>query len=250
MRRILAAAGVSIALGVTTVAGSAITQAAPQHPGLVSSVHHASVTVRPGTALPRTVPGARPEANSCGFVRAIPADNYKGLPNYTAAKAKRPFIVRMFTTQGVIVWRALTSAAPCTTYSFRFLAEHNYFTRTHCHRLTVEGIYVLQCGDPTGTGSGAPGYKFKDENLSGATYPAGTVAMANAGPDTNGSQFFFCWKASPKIPPDYTPFGQVIRGMGVLRRIAAAGDDSQNGPGDGYPHRYTAFIGVQIIFTK
>ena len=250
MRRILAAAGVSIALGVTTVAGSAAGQAAPQHPGLVSSVHRAAVTVRPSTVAPRTAPGARPQANSCGFVRAIPADNYKGLPNYTAARAKRPFIVRMFTTQGVIVWRALTSAAPCTTYSFRFLAQRNYFTGTHCHRLTVKVIYVLQCGDPTGTGSGAPGYKFNDENLKGDTYPAGTVAMANAGPDTNGSQFFFSWKASPKIPPDYTTFGYVIKGMNVLRRIAAAGDDSQNGPGDGYPHRYTAFLGVQIVFTK
>jgi peptidyl-prolyl cis-trans isomerase B (cyclophilin B) len=249
MRRILAIAGVTIALGVTTVAGSGVTQAAPQHPGLVSSVHHAAVTVRPGTAVPRTAPGARPQANSCGFVRAIPADNFKGLPNYTRARAAHPFIVRMFTTQGLIVWRALTSAAPCTTYSFRFLAEHGFFNWTHCHRLTVKEIYVLQCGDPTGTGSGAPGYKFNDENLSGATYAAGTVAMANAGPDTNGSQFFFCWKNSSLIPPDYTPFGKVIQGMNVLRKIAAAGDDSQNGAGDGYPHLYTAFLGVQIVFT-
>ena len=82
---------------------------------------------------------------------------------------------------------ALTSAAPCTTFSFRFLARRHYFDGTHCHRLTLPGI-VLQCGDPTGTGSGGPGYKFNDENLAGATYPAGTVAMAKAGPDTNGSQ--------------------------------------------------------------
>jgi peptidyl-prolyl cis-trans isomerase B (cyclophilin B) len=249
MRRILVVAGVAIALGVTTVASSAAGQAAPQHPGLVSSVHHAAVTVRPGTAVPRTAPGARPEANSCGFVKAIPADNFKGLPNYTPARARHPFIVRMHTTQGLIVWRALTSAAPCTTYSFRFLAQRGYFKKTHCHRLTVKGIYVLQCGDPTGTGSGAPGYKFNDENLTGDTYPAGTVAMANAGPDTNGSQFFFCWKASPLIPPDYSTFGRVIQGMDVLRKIAAAGDDSQNGPGDGYPHAYTAFRSVQIVFT-
>ncbi len=96
---------------------------------------------------------------------------------------------------------------------------------------------MLQCGDPTGTGSGGPGYRFNDENLAGATYPAGTVAMANAGPNTNGSQFFFVWK-NTQLAPDYTPFGRVIGGMAVLRKIAAAGDDSQNGPGDGYPHRY------------
>jgi peptidyl-prolyl cis-trans isomerase B (cyclophilin B) len=70
--------------------------------------------------------------------------------------------------------------------------------------------------------------------------------MANAGPNTNGSQFFFTWK-NTTLAPDYTPFGTVIGGLGVLQKIAAAGDDSQNGPGDGYPNRYTAFLGVQII---
>ena len=110
-------------------------------------------------------------------------------------------------------------------------------------------IYVLQCGDPTGTGSGGPGYRFNDENLAGATYPAGTVAMANAGPNTNGSQFFFTWKDT-KLPPDYTPFGMVIGGMDVLQKIAAAGEDSQNGPGDGYPNAYTGFNRIEIVFTK
>ena len=109
---------------------------------------------------------------------------------------------------------------------------------------------MLQCGDPTGTGSGGPGYKFNDENLAGATYPAGTVAMANAGPNTNGSQFFFCDKANKLLAPDYTPFGVVIQGMNVLRRIAQAGDDSQNGPGDGYPHKFVQFTSVQIVGIK
>jgi peptidyl-prolyl cis-trans isomerase B (cyclophilin B) len=121
----------------------------------------------------------------------------------------------------------LTTAAPCTTYSFRFLASRGYYNRTHCHRLTTEGSYVLQCGDPTGTGAGGPGYAFNDENLTGATYPAGTVAMANAGPNTNGSQFFFTWKDTT-LQPDYTPFGTVIGGMKVLQKIAAAGDDHRS----------------------
>ena len=128
----------------------------------------------------------------------------------------------------------LTAQAPCTTFSFRFLASRGYFNKTHCHRLTTQGIFVLQCGDPTGTGAGGPGYEFNDENLAGATYPAGTVAMANAGPNTNGSQFFFTWQ-NTTLAPAYTPFGTVIGGMDVLQKIAAAGDDSQNGPGDGYP---------------
>ncbi len=88
---------------------------------------------------------------------------------------------------------------------------------------------MLQCGDPTGTGSGGPGYAFNDENLAGATYPAGTVAMANAGPDTNGSQFFFTWKDTT-LAPDYTPFGTVTGGLDVLQKIAAAGDDQPERP--------------------
>jgi peptidyl-prolyl cis-trans isomerase B (cyclophilin B) len=205
----------------------------------------ATSTVLPSTGVPR-VEGSAGASNQCGFRNAVPFDRYHGLPPFTAASAARPYTATLDTTQGDITFRALTSAAPCTTFSFRFLAEGGYFNGTHCHRLTVQVIYVLQCGDPTGTGSGGPGYVFRDENLSGATYPAGTVAMANAGPDTNGSQFFFCWKNSSKIPPDYTPFGVVSSGMDVLLKIASSGDDSQNGPGDGYPTLYVQFNKVAI----
>jgi len=219
----------------------------------VSSVAGATAST---TTLPRLdAPGlhtqAEPDAaptaaGSCGYHATIPADRFKGIPVFNAAQAAQPFIVRFFTTQGVITVRMLTTKAPCTTFSFRFLASRGYFNQTHCHRLTVQGIFVLQCGDPTGTGSGAPGYSFNDENLAGATYPAGTVAMANAGPNTNGSQFFFTWKDTT-LSPAYTPFGTVIGGMNVLLRIAAAGDDQQNGPGDGYPNAYTQFEFVQVI---
>ena len=119
---------------------------------------------------------------SCHYVPAVPVDKFRGIPSFSPAQSQ-PFDVRMVTTQGTITFRARTGAAPCTTFSFRFLAQRGYFTNTHCHRLTTQGIYVLQCGDPTGTGSGGPGYEFADENLTGATYPAGTVAMANAGPE-------------------------------------------------------------------
>ena len=103
----------------------------------------------------------------------------------------------------------------------------------------------LSRGDPTGTGSGGPGYSFNDENLAGATYPAGTVAMANAGPNTNGSQFFFTWKDTT-LHPNYTPFGVVIHGLDVLQKIAAAGEDDQNNPGDGYPNLYVEFHDVDV----
>ncbi|HET9169287.1 MAG TPA: peptidylprolyl isomerase [Actinospica sp.] len=183
-------------------------------------------------------------ATGCSYTNVLPADSYKGLPPSTPST--RPYTALLLTTQGEIGFAAETSAAPCTTGSFSFLAEHGYYDLTHCHRLTLQGIFVLQCGDPTGTGSGGPGYQFDDENLTGATYPAGTVAMANAGPNTNGSQFFICWKASP-LPPLYTPFGRITSGMGVLQKIAAAGDDQQNGPGDGYPNRYVGILHVAIL---
>ncbi|MFJ6777275.1 peptidylprolyl isomerase, partial [Kitasatospora sp. NPDC091257] len=106
--------------------------------------------------------------------------------------------------------------APHTVNSFAFLAGEQYFDHTKCHRLTTDGIFVLQCGDPTASatvpgGTGGPGYKFADENLTGATYPAGTVAMANSGPGTNGSQFFLVYKDT-KLPPNYTPFGKITGG--------------------------------------
>ncbi|MEU3496969.1 peptidylprolyl isomerase [Kitasatospora cineracea] len=179
-------------------------------------------------------PAAAPAAATCTYTPAVPADNFKGIPVFDAKKAAKPYSATLRTSQGAITFQALTDKAPCTTYSFRFLAEHDYYDRTHCHRLTTQRLYVLQCGDPTGTGSGGPGYSFPDENLEGATYPAGTVAMANAGPNTNGSQFFIVWKDT-KLSPAYTPFGRVTAGLDVLQKIAAGGEDDQNGPGDGFP---------------
>ncbi|RAG83486.1 peptidylprolyl isomerase [Streptacidiphilus pinicola] len=141
--------------------------------------------------------------------------------------------------QGPVTLKLDAAAAPHTVNSFVFLANQHFFDGVYCHRLTTTGIYVLQCGDPTGTGSGGPGYQFKDENLTasavkGGTYPAGTVAMANSGPNTNGSQFFLVYKDSP-LPASYTPFGTITGGLDVLNAIAAKGSDSANGQGDGKP---------------
>jgi peptidyl-prolyl cis-trans isomerase B (cyclophilin B) len=182
-------------------------------------------------------PDARPvqaTTANCSYTAAVPADNFKGIPVFDPVKAAQPYHATLHTSQGAITFQALTDAAPCTTFSFRFLSEHHYFDRSHCHRLTTQRLWVLQCGDPTGTGSGGPGYSFPDENLTGATYPAGTVAMANSGPNTNGSQFFFVWKDT-KLSPAYTPFGKVTAGLDVLQKIAAGGEDDQNAPGDGFP---------------
>jgi peptidyl-prolyl cis-trans isomerase B (cyclophilin B) len=240
--RLLLAATLALTAG-TAVAVTGMAGATASTSGTSSSLPRLNA---PGLHVQTAAAPAPTPADSCGYHASIPADRFKGIPVFNAAQAAQPFIVRFFTTQGVITVRMLTTKAPCTTFSFRFLASRGYFNQTHCHRLTVQHIFVLQCGDPTGTGSGAPGYSFNDENLAGATYPAGTVAMANAGPNTNGSQFFFTWK-NTTLSPAYTPFGTVIGGLNVLQKIAAGGDDSQNSAGDGYPNLYTAFEFVQVI---
>jgi peptidyl-prolyl cis-trans isomerase B (cyclophilin B) len=240
--RIVAAVTVLI-----TVAGAATTSAAADNAPPRGRLGQSSVRADNGAAVAPavTTPHEATAADQCGFVPAVPADRFKGIPVFDPVAAARPYTVVFHTTQGDITVKALTSAAPCTTFSFRYLIEHGYYNGTHCHRLTTQRIYVLQCGDPTGTGSGGPGYSFNDENLTGATYPAGTVAMANAGPNTNGSQFFFTWKDTT-LHPNYTPFGVVIRGLGVLQKIAAAGEDDQNNPGDGYPNLYVGFRDVHV----
>ncbi|EGX61329.1 peptidyl-prolyl cis-trans isomerase [Streptomyces zinciresistens K42] len=148
--------------------------------------------------------------------------------------------MKLATTCGDIDISLKTSAAPRTVNSFDFLARKGYFNGSKCHRLTTNGIYVLQCGDPTGTGTGGPGYTIPDENLKDKslknnTYPAGTVAMANTGQkNSGGSQFFLVFQDS-QLPPSYTPFGTVsASGMKVLKKIADAGEST--GQGDGAPN--------------
>ncbi|MFD3743521.1 peptidylprolyl isomerase [Nocardia sp. NPDC058633] len=145
------------------------------------------------------------------------------------------------TTCGTITIALDVAAAPRTVNSFAFLAGEGYFDHTRCHRLTTQGIFVLQCGDPTATGMGGPGYKFGDENLAGAVYPAGTVAMANAGPGTNGSQFFLVYRDT-RLPPNYTPFGTITEGMDALANVANAG--VAGGGADGAPVADVVFNAV------
>ncbi|MQW75208.1 peptidylprolyl isomerase [Nocardioides sp. dk4132] len=127
-------------------------------------------------------------------------------------------------------------AAPCTVSSFVSLAEQGYFDETPCHRLTTAGIYVLQCGDPTGSGMGGPGYTIPDEVTGEETYPAGTLAMANTGaPNSGGSQFFIVYQdANGGLAPSYTEFGTISK-KSLAEVRAVAKDGVEGGGTDGPP---------------
>jgi len=179
---------------------------------------------------------------TCTYTPSPPASRKVGLPP-AKPDLKAAYQATIKTNRGDIVINLLNSKAPCTVNSFVHLASKSYFSNTNCHRLVTSGIFVLQCGDPTGTGSGGPGYRFADENLAGATYPAATVAMANGGPGTNGSQFFLVYK-NTKLPPNYTPFGTIVAGLNVIQKVAAAGTDSKTG--DGHPKEKVVIESVTI----
>jgi peptidyl-prolyl cis-trans isomerase B (cyclophilin B) len=177
-------------------------------------------------------PAPAPAPGSCAYTAgAQPASRKVALPPATGVEQTQPYTVSLKTSQGVIALTLDTAKAPCTVNSFRSLATKKFFDGTPCHRLTTQGIYVLQCGDPTAKGTGGPGYAFPDENLQGATYPRGTIAMANSGADTNGSQFFLVYKDT-QLEPNYTPFGTITSGLDVLEKVAAAGSTPE---GDGKP---------------
>ncbi len=193
----------------------------------------AHLTSSNASASSKLTPSASPSPASsgtpttCTYTPSPPASRNVGLPP-AKPDLKATYQATIKTNRGDIVINLLNSKAPCTVNSFVHLASKSYFSNTNCHRLVTSGIFVLQCGDPTGTGSGGPGYRFADENLPGATYPAATVAMANAGPGTNGSQFFLVYK-NTKLQPNYTPFGTIVAGLNVIQKVAAAGADSKTG---------------------
>lgn len=147
------------------------------------------------------------------------------------------YTATVVTNCGTITLSLDAAKAPHTVNSFAFLAEQKYYDNTRCHRITtVPSLSMLQCGDPKGNGTGGPGYTIAEENLDGATYPAGTIAMAKtSAPHSTGSQFFLVY-ADSQLPPLYTPFGTITGGLDILQAIGAAGSDNSNGNGDGAPN--------------
>jgi peptidyl-prolyl cis-trans isomerase B (cyclophilin B) len=173
----------------------------------------------------------------CSYTKsAQPASKKVDLPGNGKVKASGTKPVTLATSVGDLHLTLDSALAPCTVKSFLSLVGQKYFDNTSCHRLTVgEGLQVLQCGDPTGTGSGGPGYSFKDEVYPELKYGRGYLAMANSGPNTNGSQFFIVYGGAG-LPASYTVFGTLDKtSLETIDKVARAGVIPEGGPTDGKP---------------
>jgi peptidyl-prolyl cis-trans isomerase B (cyclophilin B) len=176
----------------------------------------------------------------------------------SAPDYKATYSATINTNLGPIGINLLNSKATCAVNSFAHLADAGFWNNSQCHRVSDSGgLYMLQCGDPTAKasqnlscssstlGTGGPGYEFADENLKGATYKAGTVAMANSGPNTNGSQFFLVFK-NTSLPASYTPFGTITSGLDILQNVAKAGTSCTYSAGGGVPKEKVVIKSVNI----
>jgi peptidyl-prolyl cis-trans isomerase B (cyclophilin B) len=200
------------------------------------TVANPTPTAQPTTPAPTPTPTV--QIAGCTTAPAIRTDNldFKTPPPYNATAGT---VLNLNTNCGLIAIQTEIVKAPGTSANMLGLAQAGYFDLTKCHRLVNSGIYVLQCGDPKGDGTGGPSYTIKDENLPKGTgspaqyvYPAGTVAMANRGANTGSSQFFIVYKDSP-LGPNYAVWGHVTKGLDQVQAIGAAG--VQGGGSDGPP---------------
>lgn len=197
-----------------------------------------------GNRAARTSTGACRYSESEAALRGNPNLFDVGLPPDPAAAPRTGPTVVFDTNRGPITALLDASGAPCNVQSLVYLIGKKFYDGTACPRSVNSGIYVVQCGDPTGSTSGGPSYTVKDENLANADYSAGTIAMANSGPDTNGSQFFFITKDSNgALGKNYTVVGHVTGGLSVLEQVAAGGDDGSNPAGGGRPN-------LDLVFTR
>ena len=190
-------------------------------------------------------PSGSPGVDACRYVLSgTPARPV--LPPGAVARLEPAYAAVLRTSVGDVDVVLDAEAAPCAVHSLLHLVQAGYYLDTPCHRLVTRGIFVLQCGDPTGTGQGGPGYRFTEEGLQDAEYPRGTVAMVNNGPDTTGSQFFLVYDDSP-LPAQYTPVGTIgADGLAVLDAVAAAGTGAVTPAGSTPPLVPVQILGVDV----
>ncbi len=201
----------------------------------------AAGTPTPGaSATPSATPSAAVKTTACNgpTEKLAPATRtFKAEPKLTI-DTKASYTMTLVTSCGTIKIPLDAAKAPHTVNMLSFLAADKFYDGSRCHRsVTSASLTVLQCGDPTGTGAGQIGFTIAEENLKGATYPRGTLAMAKtSAPHSTGSQFFLVDKDS-QLPPDYTVAGHISTGLDVLDKLTTVGDDNSNGTGDGAPNK-------------
>jgi cyclophilin family peptidyl-prolyl cis-trans isomerase len=221
-----------VACGPTTATQTDQLAATPKptaKPAAAGTLPPPVLTVVPKSAAASATQGAQVAASSKRYP-APPAMQIDPAKKYTAT---------IDTNQGTMKADLFASEAPNTVNNFVFLARDGYYNDVPFHRVIQD--FMAQTGDPTGTGTGGPGYRFNDEPVT-RNYDRGTLAMANAGPNTNGSQFFIVHKDYP-LPKNYTIFGKVTEGLDTLDKIAT----TPTGPGTGGPNTPRQPITINAI---
>ncbi len=193
-------------------------------------------------------PSASAAAGECLYTKD-PAGKAAKKVDFPPAKpsATKPVKLTITTNFGAVPITLTPKTGPCAVNSFLSLTKQKYFDNTPCHRIAVnKGFQMLQCGDPTGTGTGGPGYVFNQQTSPELTYPAGTIAMANTGqPNSEGSQFFLVF-GDTQLSPDYTVFGTIAKpGIEVLKKIAKNGIKNAMAAGGGNPKKPVTITSVK-----
>lgn len=218
---------------VTTLGGGTDPVAAPPTDAAPAAGVPGSIPTEIAALPVRTTP--LPDPTACDYVTGGAAAKPAELPTGTGVSSAGTVAVTLATSAGEIPLTLDRALAPCTVNSFVSLAQQGYFDGSPCHRLTTDpGLQVLQCGDPTGTGAGGPGYTVPDEVFPELAYGRGILAMANSGtPNSGGSQFFIVY-GDGELPPQYTAFGSIDpAGLEVVDTVAQAGHDGSFDPSPG-----------------
>jgi peptidyl-prolyl cis-trans isomerase B (cyclophilin B) len=237
---------VIVAIVALSTLGGAADDAAD--PAAASAAPSAAATEAPATGTgPESIPTELapvpvrstplPDTASCDYPTEGEAAKPVSPPPTSDVSAEGTVAVTLETSSGTVPLTLDRALAPCTVNNFVSLAQQGYFDDTTCHRLTTDpGLQVLQCGDPTGSGSGGPGYTIPDEVFPELSYGRGILAMAKtSAPNSGGSQFFMVY-GDAQLPPEYTVFGSISEeGLQVVDQIARIGQDGSGGPGDGAP---------------
>jgi cyclophilin family peptidyl-prolyl cis-trans isomerase len=240
------------AIAVVVVVGAALLIT-----GVFRGDDNSQASADPTSSAPSSSAAAR-TTNADGTVSCEYTPDDSGNPNLTdvgtpptpeATQTQGTSTLLMSTDQGDLTLTLDKTKAPCAAASFTYLAQQKFFDGSPCHRLVNQPSFgVLQCGDPTGSGSGGPSYKYAEEVTADTTYPRGTIAMAKTqAPNTTGSQFFLCF-VDTELPPQYTVVGTVDEaGLGVLQKVADGGIKDVGPQGDGAPNTPVTINSMTVV---